>query len=131
MRVENDLAQCNTMKSFMNTISIKGQTLKSGVKSSYNSSISDKLYEDGMQKLKRVKEEASAAVDKRYPFHPEIGKHSQQLASSRYTSTTAADKENESHVLSTRRQSDIVVEQLHSEKLKKSRSRTRDQAQPS
>lgn len=120
------------MKSFMNTISVKGQTLKSGVKSSYNSSVSDKLYEEGMQKLKRVKEEANAAVDKRFPYHPEIGKHSQQLALSRYTSTTAlpADKENESHALSTRRQSDIVVEQLHSEKLKKSRSRTRDQAQP-
>lgn len=100
------------MKSFLNTISVKGHPVKSHVKSSYHSSISDKLYEEGIQKIKRVKEEANSSVDKRYPFHPEISRHSQQLASSRYTSVV--EKENsipcESNALSTRRQSDIVVE---------------------
>jgi hypothetical protein len=117
-----------------NTISLKVHTVKSHVKSSYNSSVSDKLYEEGVQRMKRVKEEANTSVDKRYPFHPEISRHSQQLASSRYTSivVAATDKENsggipsDNNALSTRRQSDIVVEQLHSEKLKKSRSRTRE-----
>lgn len=49
-----------------------GKTLQSShhVKSSYHSNVSDKLYEEGLQRIKRAKEEANSSVDKRYTFHP-------------------------------------------------------------
>ena len=43
---------------------------------SYASNVSEKLYEEGIMKINAIKENEETRIDPRYPFRPEISKHS-------------------------------------------------------
>lgn len=71
------MAQTQTFRSFVGSSDFSKTQNLSGIKS-YTTNINEKLYEEGMQKLKEVKQTEDtkdySKLDKRYTFRPEISR---------------------------------------------------------
>ena len=81
MREQKVLAQSQTFRSFVGSSSYdfsKTQNLAGIRSATYSSNINQKLYDEGMKKLKELQDTAEtrdySKLDKRYTFNPEISR---------------------------------------------------------